>query len=405
MKVLWNLTVFSLLLGAPGSAIGKETFELFNGGQIRGELLNPDESPRSTYQIRLPQGDLITLSSAQVKRVAGKSEAQIWYETWIPKIPEGIEGHLKMAAACKERGLEAERFYHLHQVLEANSDHEEARRALGYSKINGEWTRTDIWYRERGFVRHKGKWRVPQEIELEERQLEQEEEELAWARQIRLWRSWVTKRRSLARDGLVNLASIDDPRAASTIADLLNEKDEPRELRRIYVEVLGRLPVSVSTLALARRVLVDDDEHVRDRALEYLVKRQDRGATQLFISSLKNSNNLIVNRAAVALNHMQDREAILPLIDALSTKHKFLVGGGGGELNPTFSSDPSLGGLGGLSMGNKPQIIIQDIQNVAARDALVSLTAGANFGFNKEAWKTWYSQQNVPVQVNLRRDP
>jgi hypothetical protein len=88
------------------------------------------------------------------------------------------------------------------------------------------------------------------------------------------------------------------------------------------------------------------------------------------------------------------------------TKHKFMIssGGGGGELNPTFTNDPTQGGLGGFSMGNKPQIVVRELQNIAVRDALVSLTGGANFGFNKEAWKQWYGLQSLPAQVNLRRD-
>jgi HEAT repeat protein len=109
--------------------------------------------------------------------------------------------------------------------------------------------------RERGFVRHKGKWRVPQEIELEQIREAQREIELEWSKKIRLWRSWATRRRNLAVDGMANLAAIDDPQAAPILAEMLQEKDEPRELRRIYVEVLGPMQVPASTFALARRVL------------------------------------------------------------------------------------------------------------------------------------------------------
>jgi hypothetical protein len=404
MKVFRNLVAISLLCGGT-AAPATETFQLFNGGKIQGEWLNPDESPRTTYQIRLSRGDIITLDRAQVTEVAGQSEAQAWYERWVSKVPDSAEGHLKMAVACKSHGLEAEWFYHLDQVLKRDKDHEQARRALGYSKIDGEWVKAETYFRERGFVRHQGKWRVPQELELQRVQQEQQEAELQWSRQIKQWRSWIMKRRSLAQEGMSHLASIEDVLAAPTLVELLNEKNEPRELRRVYIEVLGRLNVPVSTVALAQRVLFDNDEHIRDRALEFLVKRQEKGAVRLFIGSLNDPNNVVVNRAAMALNQLQDPEAIVPLIDALSTKHKFLISsGGGGELNPTFTNDPAQGGLGGFSMGNRPQVLIRELQNTAARDALVSLTGGANFGYNKEAWKHWYGRQTMPAQVNLRRD-
>jgi hypothetical protein len=312
MKVLRSVAAILLLGSVPAASAAFETFELFNGGKIQGELLNPDESPRTTYQIRLPRGDTITLSRAQVAGVAGKSEAKAWYDRWASKVPDSAEGHLKMAAACKEHGLEAEWFFHLEQVLAKDPDHAEARRALGYSKVQGQWVKTDLYFRERGFVRHKGKWRVPQEVELEQRQQEQQEAELEWSRQIKLWRSWIMRRRSLAADAMTKLASIDDVWAAPTLVELLNEKNEPRDLRRIYVEVLGRLHVPISTVALTQRVLVDEDEHIRDRALEYLVKRQDKGATRLFVGALGDANNVVVNRAAVALNHLQDPDAVVP---------------------------------------------------------------------------------------------
>jgi hypothetical protein len=399
-----SILVLILLTGATVASAGTETFELFNGGRIEGELLNPDQSPRVDYQIRLTRGDTITLTTAQVKGRVEKSEAHIWYETWVSKMPDGVEGNLKMAQACKQRGLATEAHFHFQNVIATDPNHEEARRALGYSKINGEWTKQDIYFRERGFVRHKGKWRVPQEIELEQIREAQREIELEWSKKIRLWRSWATRRRNLAVDGMANLAAIDDPQAAPILAEMLQEKDEPRELRRIYVEVLGPMHVPASTFALARRVLVDADEHIRDRALEFLARRQDKGAVRIFTGSLQDSNNHIVNRAAMALNRMQDPDAILPLIEALTTKHKFLVTAGGGDMNPTFTSGPNQGGMGGFSAGGKPQIILQELQNGAVRDALVSITSGANFGYNKEAWRTWYSLQNLPDQVNLRRD-
>ena len=57
--------VFVLLTGTSRA----ELFQLRSGGQLRGELLNPDEHPRSAYNIRLQTGGDITLDAKDVKGV------------------------------------------------------------------------------------------------------------------------------------------------------------------------------------------------------------------------------------------------------------------------------------------------------------------------------------------------
>lgn len=398
-----TLLVLAPLAGASVGSLRAETLELVNGGQLHGELVNRDEAPRKSYVLRTA-GGTVTLAPHQVRGLAEKSEAELWYETWLPEMPPDVRGNLLMAQHCKQRGLEAQRVFHLEKVLEIEPDHEEARRALGYSRIDGEWIRADIFFRQRGFVRHKGRWVLPQEMLLERAAAEQDEAERTWAKQIRMWRSWVIKRREKAPEGLAQLQAIADPAAATTLSELLNEEDEPRELKLVYVEVLGRLPGTTSTTALARRAIVDRDSKVRERAIEQLVRREDELALRLFIASLRDDQNWVINRAAAALASLQDPDATVPLIEALVTKHKFQVGGGGGQLNPTFGNDSLGGGLGGLNMGGKPRIVVKETQNMTVRDALLALHPGVNFGFDKEAWKRWLTSATTPVGLNLRRD-
>jgi hypothetical protein len=33
------------------------------------------------------------------------------------------------------------------------------------------------------------------------------------------------------------------------------------------------------------------------------------------------------------------------------------------------------------------------------------MTQGANHGYDKTLWKAWYTAQNTPQNVNLRREP
>jgi hypothetical protein len=130
----WVILAVTLVL--PMRADG-ETFELANGGRIRGEWLNPDESPRRSYDVRTADGATIRLTAGQVSRVAEKSAAEQWYEEATAEVPATVERHLAIAAECRTKKLDAQRIFHLEEALKLDSEHEAARRELGYTRLNG----------------------------------------------------------------------------------------------------------------------------------------------------------------------------------------------------------------------------------------------------------------------------
>ena len=69
-------------------AVRADMFVLANGGRIEGAWLNPDESPRASYQIETPFGGRLTLDGAEVERVVVKSEAERRYEAFLPSVPD-----------------------------------------------------------------------------------------------------------------------------------------------------------------------------------------------------------------------------------------------------------------------------------------------------------------------------
>lgn len=387
----------------------EQTFRLANGGQISGELLNPDESPRVSYQIKTPWG-VVTLSASQVTGLVELSEAERWYQEHRPTGELDIQGHLKMAAECAARGLEAQRAYHLEQVLKLDPDHEDARKALGYTKVDGRWVRTDEWYRRRGYVRYQGSWRLPQEVMVLKEEAERQESQGKWNRQLRQWRQWIVKNHERAAEAVAGFRNLEDPAAAEVLIRMLAEPNEPVPLRRLYLEGLGRLPGAAVTYELVKRALSDPDAQIRETATEQLARRQDRAAVHILVGMLEKyakdatpvKENVVVNRVAAVLGRLKAAEATLPLINVLVTKHKQTISQGGGNLNPTFSS----GGGGGLTVGNTAKTIVGEIENPSVRDALIAIHGGAvNFGFDVRAWRAWFEQQRMPVVLDLRRDP
>jgi hypothetical protein len=169
-------------------------------------------------------------------------------------------------------------------------------------------------------------------------------------------------------------------------------------LRQLYVDVLAQIGGPAVLATLVRLTVEDRDPLVRERCLDKLATVQSKAAVRQFLKYLKHDENLAVQRAAVALERMQDPEAIPHLIDALITTHKVLEGGS--AMSPTFTSD----GGAGLSMGGGPKLVKKKFQNEPVRRAPLSFQPGANYGFNQILWKDWYQQQHKPeLNVSLRR--
>ena len=64
----------------------------------------------------------------------------------------------------------------LETVIGLNTNHEGARRMLGYRKLNNEWLTEEEYMIAKGFVKYQDKW-VPKELAVELVKLEQAKEE------------------------------------------------------------------------------------------------------------------------------------------------------------------------------------------------------------------------------------
>ena len=380
-----------LLACGPASA---EIFVLNQGGRIVGELLNPDQIPRKTFEIRTTDGSVITLDRSQVKDRIYQRPEEAEYEKIRPHYADTVEAQWELAEWCRQQQLLTQREKHLLRILELSPDHEKARRALGYSKSGGEWATREDKMTAQGFVRHSGKWRLPQAVDLIEAEKEAKAAEGRWQQDIRRWRSWLESgKTAMARKELL---AIKDPHAVKSLALALHDEPNP-EIRLLFVESLAGIGTPQAVRVLSLWALEDPDEEVGLTCLDYLKGHRD--PVTYFVSRLGSSDNDEINRAAFALQQMEDRIAIRPLIDVLVTSHKRKVTIGGGT-NAAFSNR----GGGGLSMGSKTKIIKRELQNPAVLEALVALADGPNFGFDIPAWKSWYSSQRRPAQLDARRD-
>jgi hypothetical protein len=157
--------------------------------------------------------------------------------------------------------------------------------------------------------------------------------------------------------------------------------------------IKGHSPV----LLLARLSLDAKDKEVRAVARESLERLKSPLALNYFIRELKSKDNARVNRAAQGLEKLGDRSAVLPLIEALATKHKYKV---------TRGKPGQLGGSSGggtFSTGGSVKIETKELYNISVLEALRDLT-GMDHGHNAPAWRGAYAHERKLDYINARRD-
>jgi hypothetical protein len=384
----------------PAHQATAEVFVLAGGGRVEGTLLNPEQDPRVNYVVKTAEGVHLTLDGARVRNFQQDTDLRRRYEEFLADLPDTAAGHWDMARRCEQAGLKAEREFHLQRVLKFEPDHTDARHALGYSQVDGRWVKMEEFRRNQGYTRFRGGWRLEQEKRLMEREEDRELEVKDWKRKLKMWRSWLIKQRGNEGEALAAIRAMDRKRCAPALADQLQEEDEHPQLKLLYIEVLGKLESQVAVSAFIDRAIEDPDATVRDRCLDELAKFGSEAAAQAFVKKLDDENNVIVNRAAAGLARLRDPSTTLPLIEALTTRHRQVISPGSGNLGVGFSN----GNLSGFSAGNRgPKVIEREVRNQAVLSALTQIHEGVNYAYNKEQWRNWYARQNTPEGINLNR--
>ena len=393
-----------------------EVFLLSSGGKVRGTWLNRDEPSSNVYIIRTASNGVLRLDRDRIKKILRPSPAELEYRQIRSTFPDTVEGHWTLAELCAREKLHQQRHVHLERIIQIDPDHEAARTALGFRRVDGKWMTREEEMAARGMVRYRGRYRTAQEIELLEQEERREQSEGKWFKDVKRWRAWLAsdKPSNLER-AEENLRSIRDPSAAKALTKHLHRETD-RQVKKLLIEALAQLveprtneltddpqiasPKALKTLA--DHSLYDPDKEIRLTCLDYLADINHPDVVRQYIKVLKSKDNVKVNRAAIALRALKDPEAIAPLIDALVTVHKIKVASGNpGQTRGTFSPN----GNGGISFGqNTPTHVKVPIKNPEVLSALVSLSRGANFEYRVKEWNAWLALQRRSQSIDARRD-
>lgn len=379
--ILW----LPVLLAVAAGAAADDVFVLEHGGRVVGQAVKNPLPPPGMYVIELSDGGRVTLPRAQIKEVRPQRPEEAEYAKIAPGYKITIEDQWALAEWCRQRSLNAERAKHLERILELDPDHEQARAGLGYFKDDGQWTTREEKLTRLGYIRHNGSWMLPQQIQLLEEKEKLSNAQKDWIQKVERWRQWLgTERGRIATESILEIR---DPNAVRALAAAL--KDDQRDQARIlYVTALANIGDTASRRVLTLWVMEDPVEEVCLTCLDYLKKANDHEAVEYLVGRLRSKDNREINRAALALGHLEARDAIGPLIDALITTHKFKIPKNPGQIGASFSNT----GGGGLSAGGGPTTVTRDVPNRNVLDALVKIT-GQSYSFDVARWRIWFATQ------------
>ena len=149
-----------------------------------------------------------------------------------------------------------------------------------------------------GYVRYKGQWKTPQEIEILKNKQEMEAAQSEWMQKLKRWRGWLGTDRD--QQGHDAIQSINSPAAAKALAKALHDDADP-QVRMLMVEALARIDTPDAATALAVASIYDAADEVRFTCLDHLQTRIRPEVTAYYCGRLKDKDNGVVNRAGMAL--------------------------------------------------------------------------------------------------------
>lgn len=423
LRTVAAVALFIGQLLAAGVAPGHADFVVLKtGGEIRGELLRStgQDEKASPVSIRTLSGILVTVSREDVQAVARRRMIVEQYESYRRTTPDDVESQWGLAEWCRENSLKEQREVHLRRVVELNPEHVAAHRGLGHTQHEGRWASREEIMTSRGYVKHKGKFLLPQELELLKQEERETEAEKAWYKKIKMWHGWMTSDRGERQsEGLSKLKAIDDPRAVPALYH--DFSGEPNEMHRLlYVGILTHIQDEKAVGPLVFQSLKDDSGSVRDASIQGISRKDWPKAVPMYAKALKNDLNVIVNRAGAALGEIGDDLVVPRLIDALVTRHRYrmrvpdqqpfgVTPTGQMVPNGTVPIPPDIGVMlltGQLPQGvqinqvqppgqelrTKEAVVTKEEPNPSVLAALTRLT-GQDFGYQKNIWKAWFNSQ------------
>jgi tetratricopeptide (TPR) repeat protein len=384
-----------------------DEFRLKDGRTLVGQLKSGPKADSPQWTVELKSGVLVRFPSNQLETNGHlkTEERNKLYKEVSQKVEPTAESHAALAGWCSKNGFKDQELAHYRRALDFNPDFGPARARLGYTKdSSGRWVERDELMTEgKGKVKIGGKYVYPEVYAFNDAKETLKKNTGKWNRQIDNLQKDIIANNANSERALAELLQINDPYAVSVIGAKLLAPKTPVKLQLIYIQMLTQFQSPDAVAALVQATLQDDEPQIRNKCLESLANYGRDYAIATYIGVLREFANktlessapmVRLNRAAVGLNHLKADNAVLALIEALVTKYKM-----------TRKQQDQINTSGAMSFGGKPETTIELAQNQDVYNALVNLTRGQNFLYDKQRWLNWYASVFAAPMGDLRRDP
>ncbi|MDO4558655.1 MAG: HEAT repeat domain-containing protein [Planctomycetia bacterium] len=398
-----------------------DTVYLKNGGRVVGTIPDPKPASRTTI-VQLVDGGAVALTNAEIERVERETPAAREFERLSRKCPDTVEAHFALAEWCRRQPSSDQvvaqgRMTHLNRILDLDPDHEKARQALGYIRVDGVWTTREAEMERQGRTYYRGRWVTPQERELDEKKRAEKQTARNWWRQIRTLCDNIGGSRH--DEAKRRLETLKDPAAIPAIERTLIHGNASLPVRVLLIRALSSIGTAEALDVLADVAVDDPVEEVRLASLDYLKKHPGTTVAAKICQRFSERDNPRdrIERIGFALGELNDPGSIGPLIDHLVTVHRVLIssgsgGGGAGTMSmaPTFSSGGATSGGGFTFGGGGPKYEKRQSRNRRVHEALVKIVHDAgypdvDYGYNVDAWRQWFAVTNRVNPFDARRNP
>ena len=385
------------------AACTADTVELSGGGHLSGKVERKDDF----IVVQIDDSIQIAIPASRVKRIVNTDQLAAYREL-AAKVGDDAEKHYQLALWCvRSEQVPGEigkyKDFHMERAIALDPDHAKARAALGYTQDNGRWIQTDRLMTERGMIPGSVGWELPEAAAIADFQDSQNVDARKWTREVKRLVAVVLRGSSKAPEALASLKAIDDSLAADAIAQELLESrgnsNQSRQLRMVWVELLGKFKNIVAVEALVRTGLEEPDSLIREAALDRLVEYGADSAVATYMQYLSSNDNQLVNRAARALSWFPDPERSLDYIRSLVTTHQY-ESAPGPEMQVGFGDNG-----GGLQMGGKKPVRTERRKNPAVLKLVQEVMPEVDYGYDEKAWLQHIANQRNQYSGDLRRDP
>jgi len=135
---------------------------LQGGGVLSGRIV---EQTETMVTVNIGDG-LIGVPPSRVERIVrGRSDLDDYDQRASRLDPEDLKGWRSLGRWAAEQGLSKQSRGAYEKALALAPDDPEARQALGFVRIDGQWLTEEESYQARGYVKYEGEWMTPAEAQ------------------------------------------------------------------------------------------------------------------------------------------------------------------------------------------------------------------------------------------------